>query len=313
MGLGVNALDAIGREHAYRPMAGDVVFIGRQTVYCTPDELVAHLRGHGHAVDRAAIEVDRATVNRAGGYAGKTLVTERSIFRALGIDNVKALDVSPYEGADMIHDLNQPLPARLEETVDFLIDGSTLDNVFDPAMALRNFARLLRPGGRLLAINAYSTQETAYTICSPGWFLDYFVENGFADCKIYVTVESRGRLNTFWLDPGYVESARDIPLPFHTNARMWITVFAEKGTASTTDAIPIQQHYRPHDAWDAYLKRLRDIRASPRPHLNRSYADLFLNRAFAGFVWMDREFRPRRHWREVPHRAYWRLRRALTS
>jgi SAM-dependent methyltransferase len=312
MGLGSNALDAIGREHAYRPITGDVAFVGRQAVYCTPEELIAHLRGHGHAVDGSAIEIDRTTVNRLGDYAGKNLVTDRSIFRALGVDSVKAIDVSPYEGAEIIHDLNQPLPAQLRETVDFLVDGSTLDNVFDPAMALRNFAGLLRPGGRLVAINGYSTRETAYTLCSPGWFLDYFIENGFADCKVYVSAVSRGRINPVWLDPGYIERARDFPLLFHTNARMWTTVFAEKGSKSTSGKAPTQHHYRSREAWDTYVENLAALRASRRPHLNRSYADLFFNRAFPGFVWVDREFQARRHWREVPHRAYWKLRRALT-
>jgi hypothetical protein len=39
MGLGGEAIEAIGREHAYRPISGDVVFIGRQTTYFTPSEL----------------------------------------------------------------------------------------------------------------------------------------------------------------------------------------------------------------------------------------------------------------------------------
>jgi hypothetical protein len=48
--------------------------------------------------------------------------------------------VSPYEGAEIIHDLNRPVPDKLKESADFIVDGSTLDNVFDPAMVLRNFA-----------------------------------------------------------------------------------------------------------------------------------------------------------------------------
>src|SRR5690349_9414278 len=152
MGLGGQAIDAIGREHAYRPIIGDVLFIGRQTVYFSPQDLARRLRDHCAEVDAGAIEVDRTTVNR--NLAGE-LATDRSIFRALGLpaERIKALDVSPYEGAEVIHDLNQPIPANLRGCADFIVDGSTLDNVFDPAMALRNYAELLRPGGRLLTIN----------------------------------------------------------------------------------------------------------------------------------------------------------------
>src|SRR2546425_227189 len=98
MGLGGQAIDAIAREHAFRPITGDVLFIGRQATYLSPRDLAARLREHGHAIDESAIEIDRSTINRAPGQPAN-LATDRSIFRALGIHSVKALDVSPYEGA----------------------------------------------------------------------------------------------------------------------------------------------------------------------------------------------------------------------
>jgi hypothetical protein len=112
MGLALHAVDAIGREHAYRPIKGDVLFIGRQATYFTPSGLAAQLRSHGHVVDAGAIEVDRTTIHRLPGYG--EIVTDRSIFHALGIDSVKALDASAYEGAEIVHDLNRPLPDNLK-------------------------------------------------------------------------------------------------------------------------------------------------------------------------------------------------------
>ena len=96
---------------------------------------------------------------------------------------LKALDASSYDDAEIVHDLNRSLPNHLKATADFIVDGSTLDNVFDSAMTLRNYAQLLRPGSRLLAINMFNNRQCAFTICSPDWFLDYFVENGFSDCS----------------------------------------------------------------------------------------------------------------------------------
>ena len=313
MGLGGEAIEAIGREHAYRPISGDVLFIGRQTTYFSANELAAILRSHGHAVDPAAIEIDRTTISRQRGHGGKELVTDRSIFRALGVDKVRALDVSAYEGAEIIHDLNEPLPPHLHGSADFIVDGSTLDNVFDPATCLRNFAGLLKVGGRLLTINAYTTRQTAYTLCSPPWYFDYFVENGFVDCRVYVIVTRRGRSNAFWLDPGYIGRARGGTLGFDARGNVFIVALAEKGPGSTTSASPAQQHYRSAAGWEVYAERLRTVQQSRRPHLARSSAELFIWSPTAGYVWVDRNFAARRHWRQVPHRAYWKIRRTLRA
>jgi SAM-dependent methyltransferase len=313
MGLAMEAIDAIGREHAHRRIAGDVLFIGRQTTYLTPAELTAQLRGHGHAVDPAAIEIDRSTVSRDARHAGKELVTDRSIFRALGVKSVKAIDVSRYEGAEIIHDLSRPLPAELEASADFVVDGSTLDNVFDPAMTLRNVAALLRPGGRLLTINAFSTRDTAYTLCSPPWFFDYFVANGFADCRVYVVVWRPSGTNAFWLDPNYIAQNRSAGLSFSTRAYAFTVAFAEKGPLSTTDRSPVQQHYRSEAQWSEFAERLRVVQASRRPHLVRSSNDLFMLNPVGGYVWVDTNFAARKHWRQIPHRAYWKMRRTIRA
>jgi len=313
MGLGGEAIEAIGREHAYRPISGDVIFIGRQTTYFTPAELVALLRSYGHAVDAAAIEIDRSTINRQQGQEGKGLVADRSVFRALGVESIRALDVSGYEGAEIVHDLNEPLPENLHGCADFVVDGSTLDNVFDPATCLRSMAALLRPGGRLLTINAYTTQQTAYTLCSPPWYFDYFVENGFADCRVYVIVTRRGRKNAFWLDPVYIDRARGGTLGFSARGNVFIVALAEKGPASTIDRSPVQQHYRSAAGWKDYADRLRPMLESQRPHLARSAADLFISTPTAGYVWVDKNFTARRHWRQIPHRAYWKIRRTARA
>lgn len=292
MGLSFQAIDAIGREHSYRPITGDVLFIGRQTVYFTPSGLVAQLRSYGHTVDPAAIEVDRATINRLSGYG--ELATDRSIFRALGVDSVRAIDVSPYEDAEIVHDLNRPLPDSLHAIADFIVDGSTLDNLFDPSAALRNYAALLRPGGRLVIVNAMNTREGAYTLCSPDWFLDYFVENGFADCRVYVIASHKKSANAYWLNTRTIaDERRARPYVFPVMWwRYFTVVFAEKALNSTFDLSPTQQPYRSADAWDRFVERLAPINMSQRPHMARSLGQLFPRLSRRGYSWMNKDFEP---------------------
>jgi hypothetical protein len=102
-------------------------------------------------------------------------VADTELFHILGAKRVLALDHSAYEGADIIHDLTKPLPDELRGCADFVVDGSTLDNTFDPALTLRSYCEMLRPGGRLLACNMYSNDNLPYVMLPPHWFIDYFV------------------------------------------------------------------------------------------------------------------------------------------
>jgi hypothetical protein len=146
------------------------------------------MASHAHGVAESDIEIDCSTLNRLNGFAGIDLITDRALLQLLGASYVVALDHSDYEGAETIHDLTKPLSPELRNIADFIIDASTLDNVFDPAMVLHNFTVMLRPGGRLLTANMHSNHHEPYTMKPPLWYLDYFVVNGFVDCKVYIFV-----------------------------------------------------------------------------------------------------------------------------
>lgn len=86
-------------------------------------------------------------------YSSSPIVTDPFVdtfFRAvLGTHTLDALDYSNYQGANIIHDLNIPLPFELREQYDAVIDGGTLEHVFNFPTALQNSMSLLKPGGSL--------------------------------------------------------------------------------------------------------------------------------------------------------------------
>ena len=223
----------------------------------------------------------------------ETLVSDRSIFRALGNERVKAIDVSPgNQGAEVIHDLNLPLSDHLKGIADFVVDGSTLDNTFNPAQTLRNFAELLRPGGRLLTINAFSTFETAYVIMPPLWYYDYFVVNRFADVKVYVSVpdNERKRASIYAIDADRLAELKREMGHLSSIYSMCTVVFAEKAADSTSDRVPTQQHYRPAEQWTSYLDALSVIRRSKRPHHLASDERRSWMTTRAGTKWIDAQY-----------------------
>lgn len=71
-------------------------------------------------------------------------------FRALGAVDLSFVDRSEYEGADVLHDLNQPLPARFHGCFDVVIDGGTLEHIFNFPTALKSCMEAVVQGGRLM-------------------------------------------------------------------------------------------------------------------------------------------------------------------
>jgi hypothetical protein len=296
MGMGRHMIEAVIREHRNRPLVGDVLLIGRQTTYMSPDQLVQTIREHGVKVDvdPKGIELDRTTLDRKHGF-GERLVNDAALFKLLGARSVKALDHSPYEGADVIHDLRCPVPSHLFGITDLIVDGSTLDNVFTPSVVLQNYATLLRPGGRLLMVNAFSAHNTAYVMMPPMWYLDYFVMNKFIDCKVYIILfleENKEVVidNVLWVDVGSVSELRREMPRFVSPHEMVTIVFAEKGENSTADRLPNQQDYRSPEEWSEYLVNLDVIRQSKRHHLVRSRSKRVFKATVPGHLFVDREF-----------------------
>ena len=114
---------------------------------------------------------------------------ENMLKQHFGATAVDSLDVSAYEGASILQDMNQPLGADLASRFDTVIEYGTIEHVFDIAQALRNVARLCKaPGGQILHA------QIANNFCGHGfWQLSpelfyslYSPENGFADTEIFL-------------------------------------------------------------------------------------------------------------------------------
>jgi SAM-dependent methyltransferase len=125
----------------YTP-AGRVVMLGRQGLRISPYNRVRFnrlLRGAGR-------DLRYMDVVQPDGFTEK-------LWQVLGFDGIETMDVSDYEGATILHDMNEPVPEALHGQFDFIFDGGTIEHVFDVATALKNVFHMLRPGGRFVSAN----------------------------------------------------------------------------------------------------------------------------------------------------------------
>ena len=77
-------------------------------------------------------------------------------FVGLGAKSLDVLDASPYEGAIFTHDLNQPLPPTLSKKWSCVIDGGTLEHVFNFPEAIKTCMQLVEQGGHLILITPWN-------------------------------------------------------------------------------------------------------------------------------------------------------------
>ena len=74
------------------------------------------------------------------------------------------LDASAHEGASLIHDMNQPVAADLWGRFDAVVDGGSLEHIFNFPVAVANLMRLTKVGGSVFL------SMPANNLCGHGFY-----------------------------------------------------------------------------------------------------------------------------------------------
>jgi hypothetical protein len=277
VGISRMMMEGMIREHGRKPYFGKAYTYGRQTTPVNPEEAVALFSALN--VPSAITGPSKLQIETRTGWsvehAEARAITDTDFFRMLGLSESHAIDVNDFEGADIILDLNQPIPSELEASCGLLVDGSLLDNVFDPVTGLKNAGRLLQPGGRCFLLNLSSTTNDytgiGYLIFNAIWFFDYFVWNEFDYCQVYTNVhhphEPTGACYAISYDHASRRRGSGLIKPILDDTVSFVEVYAEKGVRSTWDRIPTQHAYRNDDDWARYSSIVDGYQAQNRPYL----------------------------------------------
>lgn len=232
------------REHLRRPFTGAVCTLGRQRVVATYDQVVQMMHEEGYTPCALGIEQDlRTNIPSWQHTPAMRFTSDVVFFKLLGVGSLSAIDISDYERADIIWDLNRPVPEALVGRFDLVLDGGTVEHVFDVAQAVRNVNRLLRPGGRAIHLSPTSNYiDHGYYQLSPIVFRDYYAANGFPRCKIWLGEHVRPFATTQrWRLYEHTGRVPVAPFGWLRSNRAWGTlVVAEKGPAASVDVTPIQ-------------------------------------------------------------------------
>ncbi len=156
------------------------------------------LTGHVLTIGRQALfgeNADYATLLGIGDAEFAAIRTQseglcEGLFQFLGAASVDSLDYSGYEGATMLHDLNIPVPRDWHEHFDVVVDGGSLEHVFNYPVALRSCMEMVKRDGDLVIITPSDNQcgHGFYQISPELLFRAFGEENGFSVTEVFLRI-----------------------------------------------------------------------------------------------------------------------------
>lgn len=120
-----------------------LAMIGRQRMQVSSADLAANLRLFEPGADRA---LAARLLRSEGGFSEEFL-------RHLGAREVESFDGGAFEGATHVHDMNLPIAPEFKERFTLVLDGGSLEHVFNFPVGMRNCLEMVAVGGHFLSIS----------------------------------------------------------------------------------------------------------------------------------------------------------------
>lgn len=113
---------------------------------------------------------------------------EELFLNKYGSTSVDSIDISNYEGATIIHDLNFPVNESLHHKFDTVFDGGCLEHIFNISQALYNVSKMCKVGGQIIHIlPANDFCGHGFWQFSPELFFSLYSEkNGYGETNISI-------------------------------------------------------------------------------------------------------------------------------
>ena len=154
-----------------------VLLIGRQQLFITPKKI--KLLSEQFSINTSNFSYEY------GGYS------EEFFKYFLDSEIVDSLDYDDFDGSNIIHDLNFPISSEYYENYDVVIDGGTLEHVFNFPIAVGNCMNFVKKNGSLFVFNmANNHMGHGFYQFSPELYFRLFESNGFITKDIILDVHN---------------------------------------------------------------------------------------------------------------------------
>jgi len=183
-------------------------------------------------------------------------------YHLLGFKKIVSLDVSGYQGANIIFDLNKNyIPNKIKNIADFILDASTLEHIFNTKNALQNLHKILKKNGLICHIlPSNNMPKDGFYQFSPDLFINYNKLNGYKiQTKFFWVFDYQKKIfsKTVKSKSGkdYYFNNYDKALKFSNkfNYPLQIILVAKKIINKSKIKVPFQEYYHNKKKWKKYL------------------------------------------------------------
>lgn len=136
MGVDYTGCEAIFRSFKYITNKKNVLTLGRQGIHIHPHTIDYFLEKNGWAHLKNKYH---------WGFC-------EPLFTDIGFETVDSIDNSSYEGASIIHNMNQPIPTQYHNRYDYILDAGTTEHIFNTPQVCENIINALTIGGVYVSI-----------------------------------------------------------------------------------------------------------------------------------------------------------------
>jgi hypothetical protein len=248
MGIGTCSAVFLGHAKLRGVDFSRTAMIGRQSFWPGADAL-------GKVFSRLNIQQRPDVLIRDEKYAEPFL-------KLLGADVIASFDVSDYESATVVHDMNLPIPPQWRQRFSCVHDGGTTEHVFNIPQALRNCMEMVEVGGHFTQVNVANnctghgfwqfSPEMLYRVFSP--------ENGFKVVSMLIHEVVPGGV---WYAVGDPDRVADRITLCNRRPAYICTVAKRVKDVNIFSRYPAQGYYR--GKWSAHQFVQEKERAGVRP------------------------------------------------
>jgi len=230
------------KESKRKKFSGSILQLGKQDIFLSSNDIYKYAKKENTHLDSANI-------------SNKKEINDIEFFKLLGFDQVHSIDYSDYEKADIIWDMNLPIPKEYHQKYDYIFDGGTSEHIFNFPSVLENICLMLKPGGSVIHLSpSHNHVDHGFYMFSPTVFMDFYRENDFKVKTPYIFEYSFSNPKKLWNVYEY-ESGSLQSLSFGGFGKQLLGIFfvAQKNMHFESIRIPQQFYYQ--NTWNKKEQR----------------------------------------------------------